>query len=61
MLKGTPIGKTPVSCEIAQKINKQISEGIHPKNESLEAAVIAHTLLCEKCRKILLEQEDIKI
>ncbi|MBW6441501.1 hypothetical protein K0B04_01150 [Patescibacteria group bacterium] len=60
MLKGTPIGKTSVDCETAQKVNKEISEGIHPESESLEAAVIAHTLLCAKCQKVLFEQEDAK-
>ena len=43
-------------CEIAQKVNHDIVRGIHPENENLEAAVIAHTLSCEVCREVFLQE-----
>ena len=50
MLKGIPLEKTKVTCEVAQKINHEIVKGLHPEDEYLEAAVIAHTLICANCR-----------
>ena len=49
MLKGIPLEKTKVTCEVAQKINQEIVKGVHPEDEYLEAAVIAHTLICANC------------
>jgi len=56
-LVGIPLESTRVTCEIAQKINHEIVwERKHPEDEYLEAAVIAHTLSCETCRNIFLEE-----
>lgn len=51
---GIPLEKTKVTCEVAQKVNQDIVNGIHPEDQNLEAAVILHTLLCETCNKIFL-------
>jgi len=56
-LVGIPFESIRVTCEVAQKINHEIAwERKHPEDEYLEAAVIAHTLLCETCRNIFLEE-----
>lgn len=56
MLKGIPV--TGVPCETAQKINHEIVQGIHPEDGNIESAVIAHTLLCENCRNIFLNEAE---
>jgi hypothetical protein len=58
MLKGIPIEDTAVSCEFAQKVNHDIIVNhIHPEDGNVEAAVIAHTLLCDVCKRKFLEEE----
>jgi len=65
MLAGIPLKDTKVTCEVAQKINHDIVNGIHPEDSRLEAAVITHTLLCDTCKNIFLkesqESEDAKL
>ena len=57
MLEGIPIEDTEVSCEFAQKVNHEIVVNqIHPESARIEAAVIAHTLLCDICKSKFLEE-----
>lgn len=52
---GIPLKNTQVTCEVARKVNFDIvMNGIHPEDNSLEAAVITHTLLCVSCNKYFL-------
>ena len=52
---GIPLKNTQVTREVARKVNFDIvMNGIHPEDNSLEAAVITHTLLCVSCNKYFL-------
>ena len=53
--KRKPAGTSRKDCETAQRVNEMILDGEFLENHDLVSQVIAHTLLCDSCRKIFLD------
>jgi hypothetical protein len=45
-----PVGSSQVTCETAQRVNREILSGHPPEDKELVSQVIAHTALCDECR-----------